>query len=176
LEGSSNEELLASLAGRPAAARLMGKFGGLSSLAQASFADLQQVPGVGPSKAAAIRSAFLLAQRLVRETYPDAPVVDSPERVAGLLREEKILTRKRLVLSPQAGNQIKTEQHQCQNPRLVLAHGRSQCRPSNLPATDTSALPGHRSPPVLPRFHRRPAQPRNKSAVVTHTCSTRILA
>ena len=88
LEGSSNEELLASLAGRPAAARLMGKFGGLSSLAQASFADLQQVPGVGPSKAAAIRSAFLLAQRLVRETYPDAPVVDSPERVAGLLREE----------------------------------------------------------------------------------------
>jgi hypothetical protein len=68
LEGSSNEELLASLAGRPAAARLMGKFGGLSSLAQASFADLQQVPGVGPSKAAAIRSAFLLAQRLVRET------------------------------------------------------------------------------------------------------------
>jgi DNA repair protein RadC len=88
LEGSSNEELLASLAGRPAATRLMGKFGGLSSLAQASFADLQQVPGVGPSKAAAIRSAFLLAQRLVRETYPDAPVVDSPERVAGLLREE----------------------------------------------------------------------------------------
>ena len=88
LEGSSNEELLASLAGRSAAARLMGKFGGLSSLALASFADLQQVPGVGPSKAAAIRSAFLLAQRLVRETYPDAPVVDSPERVAGLLREE----------------------------------------------------------------------------------------
>lgn len=86
LEGSSNEELLASLAGRPAAAQLMGKFGGLSSLAQASFADLQLVPGVGPSKAAAIRSAFLLAQRLVRETYPDAPVVDSPERVAGLLR------------------------------------------------------------------------------------------
>ena len=36
LEGSSNEELLASLAGRPAAARLLGKFGGLSSLAQAS--------------------------------------------------------------------------------------------------------------------------------------------
>jgi len=68
LEGSSNEELLALLAGRPAAAQLMGKFGGLSSLAQASFSDLQQVPGVGPSKAAAIRSAFLLAQRLVRET------------------------------------------------------------------------------------------------------------
>ena len=80
LEGSSNEELLASLAGRSAAARLMGKFGGLSSLAQASFADLQQVPGVGPSKAGAIRSAFLLAHRLVRETHPDAPVVDSPER------------------------------------------------------------------------------------------------
>jgi DNA repair protein RadC len=79
LEGSSNEELLASLAGRPAAARLMGKFGGLSSLAQASFADLQQVAGVGPSKAAASRSAFLLAQRLVRETYPRMPRWSIPQ-------------------------------------------------------------------------------------------------
>jgi DNA repair protein RadC len=34
---------------------------------QASFSDLQQVAGVGPSKAAAIRSAFLLAHRLVQE-------------------------------------------------------------------------------------------------------------
>jgi len=87
-EGPSNEALLASLAGKPAAARLIGRFGGLSSLAQVSFTDLQEVPGVGPSKAAAIRSAFLLAQRLVRETYLDAPVVDCPERAAGLLREE----------------------------------------------------------------------------------------
>lgn len=61
-------QLLTSLEGKPAAARLMGKFGGLSSLAQASFADLQQVPGGDPSRAAAIRSALLLAQRLVRET------------------------------------------------------------------------------------------------------------
>ena len=34
------------------------KVWGLSSLAQASFSDLQQVPGVGPSKAAAIHSAI----------------------------------------------------------------------------------------------------------------------
>ncbi len=88
LEVSTNEELLGALAGKPAAARLIGMFGGLSSLAQASFADLQEVPGVGPSKAAAIRSAFLLAQRLSKETYPEPPVLDCPERVAGLLREE----------------------------------------------------------------------------------------
>ena len=88
LEVSTNEELLGAWAGKPAAARLVGKFGGLSSLAQASFEDLQQVPGVGPSKAAAIRSAFLLAQRLARESYPEPPVMVCAERVAGFLREE----------------------------------------------------------------------------------------
>ncbi|MFM7102103.1 MAG: RadC family protein [Verrucomicrobiota bacterium] len=87
-QGPSNEELLASLAGKPAAAHLMGRFGGLTNLSQASFDDLRQVPGVGPSKAAAIRSAFLLAQRLAREAYPESPILDAPDRVAGLLREE----------------------------------------------------------------------------------------
>ncbi len=88
LEVSTNEELLGALTGKPAAARLIGRFGGLTNLAQASFADLQEVPGVGPSKAAAIRSAFLLAQRLSQESHTEPPVVDCPERVAGLLREE----------------------------------------------------------------------------------------
>ncbi len=52
------------------------------------FPTKYQLPGVGPSRAAAFRSALLLAQRLVRETDRDVPVVAPPERVAGLLREE----------------------------------------------------------------------------------------
>jgi DNA repair protein RadC len=42
-------------------------------------------------RVAAIKSAFLLAQRLSKETYADAPLLDTPERVADLLREENRL-------------------------------------------------------------------------------------
>lgn len=91
LEHAHNTELLSVLAGKPAAEALLGQFGGLTSLAQASFDELQHVKGIGKSKAAAIKAAFLLAQRLSKETYADKPLLDTPERVADLLREENRL-------------------------------------------------------------------------------------
>lgn len=87
LEHAPNATLLSALAGKPAAEALLGQFGGLTSLAQASFDELQSVKGIGKSKAAAIKSAFLLAQRLTRESYTESPVLDTPERVADFLRE-----------------------------------------------------------------------------------------
>lgn len=83
-----NRELLSALAGQPAAETLMERYGNLTNLAQASFDELREVPGIGESKASAIRAAFLLAQRLAREACAEAPLLDSPERVADLLREE----------------------------------------------------------------------------------------
>ena len=91
LQHATNAQLLSTLAGNLVAEALLNKFGGLTSLAQASFDELQQVKGIGKSKAAAIKSAFLLAQRLSKETYADAPLLDTPERVADLLREENRL-------------------------------------------------------------------------------------
>jgi DNA repair protein RadC len=91
LEHASNIELLASLAGKPVAEALLQQYGGLTNLAQASFDELQHVKGIGKSKAAAIKSAFLLAQRLAKEVYPEAPLLDTPERVADLLREDNRL-------------------------------------------------------------------------------------
>ena len=88
LEHVSNVELLSKLTGKPVADALVQQFGGLTDLAQASFDELQLVNGIGKSKAAAIKAAFLLAQRLSRETYRDAPLLDTPERVADLLREQ----------------------------------------------------------------------------------------
>ena len=88
LKDAPNSELLSALTGKPAAEALIQRYGNLTNLAQASFGELQNVNGVGESKAAAIRAAFLLAQRLARESYPDAPLLDSPDRVADLLREE----------------------------------------------------------------------------------------
>ena len=87
LEHANNQELLSHLAGAPVAQVLMEQYGGLTGLAQASFDELQTVKGIGQSKAAAIKSAFLLAQRLTRETGPEPPLLDTPERLADLLRE-----------------------------------------------------------------------------------------
>ncbi|MCI0537973.1 MAG: hypothetical protein L0Z50_22385 [Verrucomicrobiales bacterium] len=88
LEQSSNADLLTSLAGKAAADSLLQKFGGLTQLAQASFDELTQVKGIGESKAKAIKSAFLLAQRLSRESYRETPLLDEAGKVADLLREQ----------------------------------------------------------------------------------------
>lgn len=88
LEHASNVELLAKLTGKTAAVALVQHYGALTDLSKASFDELQHIPGIGESKAAAIKSAFLLGQRLSREAYPESPVLDNPEAIAGLLREQ----------------------------------------------------------------------------------------
>ena len=88
LEHADNKQLLSALAGKPVAEALMEQYTGLTNLAQASFDELQLVKGIGKSKAAAIKSAFLLAQRLARESVAESPLLDTPERVADLLREQ----------------------------------------------------------------------------------------
>jgi DNA repair protein RadC len=60
----------------------------LGRLAQASSHDLQRVPGIGKDKAATLRAAFELARRLVKEAPAEAPLLDSPARVADFLRED----------------------------------------------------------------------------------------
>ena len=88
LEQSSNRDLLSHLAGQIAAESLSKNYGGLGALAQASFDELKLLKGIGESKAAMIKAAFLLGQRLSKESYADLPLIDTPERVADLLREE----------------------------------------------------------------------------------------
>jgi DNA repair protein RadC len=91
LESATNVELLSTVTGKIVAEALFKKFGCLTNLAQASFDELLHVKGIGKSKAAAIKSAFFLAQRLSKETYAEAPLLDTPERVADLLREQNRL-------------------------------------------------------------------------------------
>ena len=68
--------------------QLVQKFGTLDSLSRASLNDLRQVKGVGRDKAIALKSAFTLARRMAQELRAESPVLDNPERVADLLREE----------------------------------------------------------------------------------------
>ena len=68
------------------AEQLLNRFESLDSLARASLDELCQTKGVGADKAIALKSAFTLAQRMARELPCELPLLDTPDRVAELLR------------------------------------------------------------------------------------------
>lgn len=67
---------------------MVTKFGTLDALSRATLEDLRSVKGVGRDKAIALKAAFTLARLLVRESQGEAPLLDSPERIADYLRED----------------------------------------------------------------------------------------
>jgi DNA repair protein RadC len=94
-EALSAQEVLAVILGRGIAGesvmvttqRLLSRFGNLKGIADASLEELSQVKGIGLAKAAQIKAAFELANRL--EGYAEVgkrPVVKTPEDVNGLVR------------------------------------------------------------------------------------------
>lgn len=95
-EALSNQELLAivlrtgtkGVSVLHVAEQLLARFRSLESLAKASIEDLRKTKGVGRDKAIALKGAFTLALRMAREIRGEAPLLDTPERVADLLREE----------------------------------------------------------------------------------------
>jgi len=70
------------------ASELLERYGSLSRLARASLEDLRRVKGIGRDKAIALCAAFALARRMARELQAEGSLLDTPERVADLLREE----------------------------------------------------------------------------------------
>lgn len=74
------------------AQQLLHKFGSsLEDLARADLEELQQVKGVGRDKAIALKAAFTLARRMAEQLRRESPVLDNPEAVVALLREENRL-------------------------------------------------------------------------------------
>src|SRR6266496_2349763 len=71
--------------------QMLNKFGSLQSLALASWQDLQTVKGVGRDKAVTLVAAFTLARKMAEELRNEGPVLDTPEAVANLLREDNRL-------------------------------------------------------------------------------------
>jgi DNA repair protein RadC len=92
--------------------QLVNRYRTLDALAKASWQDLAKEPGIGPDKAVTLVAAFSLARRLVEEMCGESPVLDTPEAVANLMREEARLrngemfqvlllnTRRRLIGKP----------------------------------------------------------------------------
>jgi DNA repair protein RadC len=70
---------------------LVQKFGTLQSLAQVSVADLQKVRGIGRDKAVTLVAAFALARKMAVDLRTESPVLETPEVIVGLLREDNRL-------------------------------------------------------------------------------------
>ena len=67
---------------------LVQNFGSLSGLARASLEELQVIKGIGRDKAIALQSAFTLARRMAAEIQETALLMEGPDAIADLLREE----------------------------------------------------------------------------------------
>jgi DNA repair protein RadC len=70
------------------ARQLVREHGSLTALAQARLEDLQRVKGIGRDKAVTLVAAFALARRMASELRHESPVLDNPEAIARLLRDE----------------------------------------------------------------------------------------
>ncbi len=68
--------------------QLVQRFGSLGAMARASVDDLQCVRGIGRDKAVTLVAAFTLASKIAEELQRESPVLDNPEAIAGLLREQ----------------------------------------------------------------------------------------
>lgn len=67
---------------------LLKQFGTFNRLSGASLKELQAIKGVGRDKAITLQAAFALAQRMAGELRRESPMLDTPERIADLLRED----------------------------------------------------------------------------------------
>ena len=84
----SAQNLIAKITGENQAQALMERYGSLTALARADEQELTDLPGIGNATAAAVKSAFRLAAQLSAEALPEPPLLDNPQSIADLLREE----------------------------------------------------------------------------------------
>jgi DNA repair protein RadC len=63
----------------------------LRELARASVEDLCQIKGIGRDKAVTLLAAFTLARKMAEELQRESPVLDNPENVVQLLREQNLV-------------------------------------------------------------------------------------
>src|SRR5215472_9680337 len=70
------------------ASELVGKFASLDNLSRATVPELCRVKGIGRDKAVTLVAAFTLARRMAQESRQELPLLDTPEAVAILMRED----------------------------------------------------------------------------------------
>jgi DNA repair protein RadC len=111
--------------------QLLTKFSTLNALAGASLEDLCGVKGIGRDKAVTLMAAFALARRMAAELRGEAPLLDTPERIADLLREDvRNLAAEQflVVLLNTRRRHIKTERISQGTLDTILVHARDVFR------------------------------------------------
>jgi len=68
--------------------RVLQTFGGLRGLHRATYAEVEELQGLGEAKAAAIKAAIELGRRLSLEAPDERPTISSPADAAGLVQYE----------------------------------------------------------------------------------------
>jgi DNA repair protein RadC len=71
--------------------QVLQKFGPLQTLAQTSVDDLRSVKGIGRDKAVTLVAAFALASAMAKDLQRESPVLDNPEAIVRLLREQNLV-------------------------------------------------------------------------------------
>ena len=135
------------------AQELIKKFGTLGALARASIDELRQVKGVGRDKGVALKAAFTLAQRMARELQADAPALDTPERIADLLRQVDGgggVERMRIVLLNTRRRLIRVEQLSQGTQDTLLVHPREVFRSAILANAAAIVLAHNHPSGVMP--------------------------
>ena len=85
---SSVLQLVSEICGVKAAVSITQKYPTLTELARADVAELRLLENVGGTHARRIKAALELSARLSREVLGESPVLDTPDRIADLLRED----------------------------------------------------------------------------------------
>jgi DNA repair protein RadC len=76
------------------AQELLQRFGhSLDRLSRAEVGDLRAVKGIGRDKAITLAAAFALARKTAAELRSESPLLDTPESVANLMREDTRLRK-----------------------------------------------------------------------------------
>lgn len=88
LETANTQELLAQIIGPAAAGKLLTTFTSLSQIAGLTETEMTRLAGLTPRRALQIKAAMLLAKRLLADIAPANPQLDTPDRVADVLRED----------------------------------------------------------------------------------------
>ena len=88
LETANTQELLAQIIGPAAAGKLLTTFTSLSQIAGLTETEMTRLAGLTPRRALQIKAALLLAKRLLADIAPAKPQLDTPDRVADVLRED----------------------------------------------------------------------------------------
>jgi DNA repair protein RadC len=68
--------------------QLIQRFGSLGAMARASVDEMQCIRGIGRDKAVTLVAAFALASKIAEELQRESPVLDNPQAITDLLREQ----------------------------------------------------------------------------------------